>query len=84
MLAAIRVPRDSINAAKDHALIMNFKEKGDYRDHRLGVIIGVLEKHLARLKRSLHQYGPVDIKNDVVNVSNLIDMLWDKLELKKY
>ncbi len=84
MLAAIKTHRVSMNAAKDHALIMNFAEKGDYRNIDLGTTMNVLKKLLKRLQTSLHQYGPGDIQKDIINVSNLADMLWDKMELKKY
>jgi hypothetical protein len=84
MIARLDLHRRNLDVHKNHKLLMNWRRKGDYRDEELGTIVEGLKRNMKHLHEALRQYGPSDIKQHLLDVSNYIDFLWDALELKKY
>ena len=81
MLGRLGTIRKDMAQAQDGKLIKLWNEKGDYKDAPLGAIIEKLKEELGELHEALRQYGPCDIKDEILDVRNVTEFLWDLLEL---
>lgn len=79
MLYRLRNIRADMTPHKSAKIRGKWDEKGDYRAYGIGGVINSLLDEMKELKQALNSKGPDEIKGEVVDVSNMLDMLWDCL-----
>ena len=83
MLDRLGQIRRSMNGAKNTKLMMRWEKHGDYRQYSLTDLIDALSDEFDELTEALSVLGPSDIRDEVLDVVNQLEFLWDVLELNK-
>ena len=83
MLGRLGTIRKDMGNAQDGKLLKLWEDKGDYRDESLGVIVDKLKEECFELYNALRQKGPDDIRDEIIDVRNVTEFLWDILELSR-
>ena len=83
MLDRLKVLRMVLDASKNDKLQLRWEKYGDYRQYNLTDLIGAWEGEARELVTALKYSGPVDILNELVDVINQLEFIYDVLELWK-
>ena len=83
MLDRLKVFRIVLDSSKNDKLQIRWEKYGDYRQYDLTDLIGAWEGEAQELKTALKYSGPVDILNEMVDVINQLEFIYDVLELWK-
>lgn len=83
MLGRLGSIRKDMAKAQDGKLIKLWDDKGDYKDAPLGAIVDKLKEECFELYDALKQKGPDDIRDEILDVRNVTEFLWDILELSR-
>lgn len=79
--------REGMNEDKDIKLSRRWRKHGDYRQWKLKIILEALDKEIKELKDELNCKYPRAtpqarrIKDEIIDVSNVLDFLYDVLNL---
>jgi len=83
MLDRLKTRRIVLNASKDDKLRARWEKYGDYRKYPLEALIDAWENEAREFGSALKFYGPVDILDELVDVINQLEFIYDVLELWK-
>ena len=83
MLDRLDQVRKSMAGAKNTKLMMRWEKHGEYRQWPLDAIIEAVIKEMDELAEALAVLGPSDIRDEVVDVANCLEFLWDVLGLAR-
>jgi len=83
MLDRLAQVRTSMAGAQNTKLMTKWANYGDYRQFSMGDIIDHLKGEMDELDEALRILGPSDIRDEVLDVANCLEFLWDVLELAK-
>lgn len=83
MLERLKARRIVLDASKNDKLELRWEKYGDYRQYDLSDLIGAWEAEAMELGTALKFYGPVEILNELVDVINQLEFIYDVLELWK-
>lgn len=83
MLQRLKVRRVVLDASKNDKLQLRWEKYGDYRSYELTDLIGAWESEALELDVALASYGPVRILDEMVDVINQLEFIYDVLELWK-
>ena len=83
MLDRLKTRRMVLDASKNDKLQLRWEKYGDYRSYELTDLIGAWESEVEELKTALKYSGPVDILDEMVDVINQLEFIYDVLELWK-
>lgn len=83
MLNRLDLVRSTMVRPKNLKLLLKWEKHGDYRQWPLENIIEAVIKEMDELAEALAIKGPSDIRDEIVDVANTLDFLWDKLGLEK-
>ena len=75
--------RKSMAGAKNTKLMTKWVDYGDYKQYDVGDIMDHLDLEIDELQVALAKLGPTDIRDEVIDVANCLEFLWDVLELAK-
>jgi hypothetical protein len=75
--------RSTMVGPKNTKLLMRWEQHGEYRQWPLDNIIEAVIKEMDELAEALAIKSPSDIREEVVDVANVLDFLWDKLKLER-
>lgn len=81
MLDRIHGIRISMGIHKDNKLAKRWVRYGDYRDWLIEGVTDHLAKEILELADAMESGERPKIKDEVMDVSNILDMLWDLLSL---
>lgn len=83
MLDRLKTRRIMLDASKNGKLQLRWEKYGDYRSYELTDLIGAWQSEVEELKTALKYSGPVDILEEMVDVINQLEFIYDVLELWK-
>lgn len=83
MLNRLDQVRKSMAGAKNTKLMMRWADYGDYRNFEVGDVIDHLDLEIEELRVALARLGPTDIRDEVLDVANCLEFLWDVLGLAR-
>ena len=83
MLDRLGRVRMSMAGAQNTKLITKWADYGDYRQYSMGDIIDHTKGELDELDEALRTLGPSDIRDEVLDVANCLEFLWDVFELAR-
>ena len=81
MLDRLHKVRNNMGIHKDNKLAMRWVRYGDYRDWSIEGVSAHLAKEMLELADAIESDDRGQIKDEVMEVSNILDMLWDLLSL---
>lgn len=83
MLDRLDQARGSMNGAKNSKLAMRWGRHGDYNQWPVGDVVDHLYKEWVELTEALEsaKYDIGAVRDEVVDVVNILEMLWDILDL---
>lgn len=81
MLDHLDQVRKSMAGAQNTKLMLRWADYGDYRQYSLDAIIESAIDEMDELAEALAILGPSDIRDEVLDVRNTTEFLWDVLGL---
>lgn len=83
MLGRLGRIREDIAKAQDSKIIELWDEKGDYQYAPLSTLVDKLKEECWELYKALREEGPESIRDEIVDVRNVTEFLWDILKLSR-
>ena len=83
MLEYLEQVRKSMTGAQNNKLMFRWADYGDYRQYSLDEIIESAIKEMDELAEALAILGPSDIRDEVIDVRNTGEFIWDVLRLAR-
>lgn len=83
MLDRLKTRRVVLDASKNDKLRLRWLKYGDYRQYDLSELIGAWESEALELDVALASRGPTEILDELVDVINQLEFIYDVLELWK-
>jgi len=83
MLDRLKTRRIVLDASKNDKLQLRWMRYGDYRQYDLSDLIGAWESEALELDVALANNGPQEILDEMVDVINQLEFIYDVLELWK-
>jgi len=76
--------RKDISRCQNNKLHSRFKRYGGYSKFSVEVVYEKLLEELDELFEALKEGSPTDIKDEILDVRNVMEFFWDKVELGKF
>ena len=82
MLSRLETLRDQISWEQNKKLVKLWDDKGDYREAPLTIIIKKFREEAWELFEALNEKGIDDIRDEIIDVRNVTEFLWDVLSIE--
>ena len=83
MIGRLSRIRQNIEDEQNKKLAKRWDKYGDYRDWKLSGIFDHLLLEIQELEKALLNEGPNEIKDEILDVRNCTEFLWDFLYIKR-